>query len=341
MKRTGVLFILALVSVLAGCSKKPTAIVELSYTLQPKQALAAQYMNIAVYNTRVDGDKGEFDEKKWSEMTADLIQYNLQQAAEKNNLPLKLVDREHMKVALGEKDLAAADITDSGDTVASAKIEGAGAILTSKITIKIDKQQGKGRTLSDVGAWAGHWGGGGSAHTEEVDKESRNITVTCQFQLKDPATNGTIVAFSGKPTQNYERGKTSPFFGGSKTESDMTPRDKIIGEIVENQLQQFLVKFVPTEIGETVKVEAGGSEASVAGVRLLTVDDYDGAYGKFKAALAEKEDDHKSLFGAGVCCEKMKKFDEAKKYYKMALSYDTKEPKYGAAVERVSAVKGG
>lgn len=340
MKRFSVLGTLALFLLVTGCGKKVTATVDVAYTLEPRQPLAEQYMSIAVYDARMEGDKGEFDEQKWSEMTADLIQYNLQQAAEQHQVPLKLVDREHMKVALGEKDLAAADITDAGDEVASAKIVGASAILTSKITIKIDKQTGKGRTVSDIGGWGSRWGGGGSVHTDEVEKESRNITVTCQFQLKDAGTNETIVAFSGKPTQHYERGKPSPFFGGSKTESDMTPRDKIIGEIVESQLQQFLVKFVPTETAASIKVEASGNEASQGAVRMLVVDDFEGALAGFKQAISENQDDHKSLFGAGVCCEKLGQLDEALKYYKRALSLETKDKKYNAAVERVSSVRG-
>ena len=339
MKRVAVLGTLGLMVALTGCGGKRTATVGLQYTIQPKQALPPQYMSIAVYNARMEGDKGEFDEKKWSEMTADLIQYNLQQAAENHNVPLKLVDREHVRIALGEKDLAAADITEGGDQMASAKIEGASAILTSKITIKIDKQKGKGRTVSDVGGFASHWGGGGDVHTEEVDKESRNITVTCQFQLKDPSTNATIVAFSGKPTQHFERHQTSPFFGGSKTESDMTPRDKIIGEIVEGQLQQFLVKFIPTDITAEVKVEPGGSESSKEAVKLLVTDNYEGALESFKQAVSEKDDDDKSLFGAGVCCEKLGNLDEALRYYKQAQSCKTKEKKYAEAVERVSALK--
>jgi hypothetical protein len=53
-------------------------------------------------------------------------------------------------------------------------------------------------------------------------------------------------------------------------------------------------------------------------------------------AIAEEPTDHKSLFGAGVACEKLKHMDEALKYYKMARSYDAKEAKYTEAVERLS-----
>ncbi len=232
MKRIGVLTTLALLMVITGCSKKPTAMVDFTYTIQPRQPLSADYMSIAIYDTRMEGDTGEYDQKKWSEMTADLIHHHLQQAAEKHGIPLKLVDRQHIKLALAEKDLAAADITDSGDDMASAQIEGATAILTSKVNIKIDKQKGKGRTISSLGAIAGGWGGGGHVGSSEVDKESRNITVMCQFQLKDAGTNSSVVSHTGDFEQRADKGKPSPFFGGSKTEADMTPRDQVIGDIV-------------------------------------------------------------------------------------------------------------
>lgn len=329
---------LALLVLASGCGDKQVATVELTTTVQPKAPLDAKYMQIAVRNADVGGDTQEFDQKKWAIMTADLIQYSLQQAAEKYNVPLKLVDREHLKLATEEKDLAAAGITDSGDKVASAQLQGASAIITSKVTIKIDKQKGKGRTISDLGGWGANFGGGGHVRTEEVDKESRNITVQCQFQLKDPATNEIIVPYSGPPAQLYTRTKTSPFFGSSKTEADMTPRDHDIGTLIDRQLREFLVKFVPTEIIAQAKVRPGKHEMSAAGVRALVIDDYETALENFKQAIAAEPNDHRSMFGAGVACEKLKKYDEALKYYKLAQSFEPKDGQYADAVARVSAL---
>lgn len=323
----------------AGCGKKPTAIVDFSYTIQPKQPLTEE-LKIAVVDARMEGDKGEFDEKKWSGLAAEMIRSRLQNSTDAHKLPITLVDREHVKKSLAEKDLAAADLTDSPEELGSAKIEGANAMLTSKITIKIDKQKGKGRTVSGLGAVAGHWGGGGHVQTDEVDKESRNITVACQFQLLDVTKHAILVGYSGEPVQNFEKGKTSPFFGGSKTESDLTPRDKVIGAVVDDQLTKFLCKFVPTEIKDSCEVKAGGNKLSEEAVKAMVVDDYEGGLAKFKAAIAENADDHKSLFGAGVCCEKLEKLPEALKYYKQARSMEPKDEQYRAAVERVSMLLG-
>ena len=174
--------------------------------------------------------------------------------------------------------------------------------------------------------------------TSEVDKESRSITVMCQFQLKDAGTNAVIVAHTGDFEQRKDKGKPSPFFGGSKTEADMTPRDEVIGDIVRRQIRDFLVKFVPTDIKATCEVKAGGHEMSAEGVYALRAGNYETAMANFKQAAAEDRDDHKSLFGAGVCCEKLEKYDEAIKYYKQARSIKPKEGQYRDAVARVAAV---
>lgn len=339
MKRMSVLAVLCALAAASGCSKSPTAVVDFSYPLTPKNPLSEQYMRIAVRNTQVAGSTAEFDQKKWAVMAADMIQYNLEQASEQHNIPLKLVDREHMKLAMEEKDMAAAGITDSGDDVASSALAGASAIITSKVTIKIDKQKGKSRTVSGGSAWAFLRGGGGSVHTAEVEKESRNITVQCQFQLKDAGTNEIIVSHSGKPSQYHNKAKRPGFFmGSSKTEADMEPRDQIIGALIEKQLKQFMGKFVPTEIEASCEVKAGSNDMSKEGVNALVVDDYESALRKFKMAIAEEPTDHKSLFGAGVACEKLKRLDQALKYYKQARSYKAKEAKYAEAVERVSSM---
>jgi tetratricopeptide (TPR) repeat protein len=120
----------------------------------------------------------------------------------------------------------------------------------------------------------------------------------------------------------------------------MTPRDQVIGDIVRKQIQDFMVKFVPTEIKAQCEVKAGGHEMSTEAVRALVVDDYETALNGFRQAIAEDVDDHKSLFGAGVCCEKLENYAKALKYYKQARSIKPKETQYGAAVKRVSAMSG-
>jgi hypothetical protein len=340
MRRILPLLVVSLLAAWTGCSKKPIATVEFTHQLQPKAPLDARYMQIAVRDAQVEGDTAEFDQKKWCRMTADMIQHHLEKAGEKHNLPIKLVDRDHVKLTMEEKDLAAAGVSDKGESLASAQITGANAILTSRVTIKIDKQVGKQRTINAMSVFASAWSrggaGGGSVDSEEVDEERRNITVQCQFQLKDASSNDVVVSYNGAPAQHTQNTKASPFFGSSQTEADMTPRDRVIGEIVERQAQEFMGKFVPMEVRTSVEVEPSSEDESIAGVRSLVEENYEAALGHFKQAIAADADDHRSLFGAGVCCEKLNRLDEARRYYKLAESLDKGEPRYKAAVGRIA-----
>ena len=193
--------------------------------------------------------------------------------------------------------------------------------------------------------FASVFGGGGGMSTSEVEKESRNITVSCQFQIKDAGTNEIIASHNGRPAQYHNKAKRPGFFfGSSKTEADMEPRDRIIGALIEKQLKQFMCKFVPTDIETSCEIRPSSHEMSIAGVEMLVAatdtSDFEIALGNFKQAIAEKATDHRSLFGAGVSCEKLKKFPEALKFYTRARPYEKDEQKYADAVERVSRMAG-
>jgi len=347
MKHLSTVLSLTVLAAVAGCGpKKPTATILFSSLRQPTQPLSEQYMKIAVRNAQMKGDTGEYDQTKWSKMTADLLRYYLQEASEQHGVPIKLVDRQHVAMAMEEKDLAAAGITDNGDDVASAAIKGANAVVTSLVTIKIDKQVGKKRSIKAMNLFAHAWshggGGGGGVDTEQVDEEARNITVQCQFQLKDAGSNDIVVSHSTRPSQDFTRTKASSFFGSSKTEADMEPRDKVIGGMIETHVLDFLAKFIPTESRFAVQVKSSGHEMSREGVRILvyaeTPEQFAQALTSLKQAIAEDPDDHRSLFAAGVCCEKLNKTAEARKYYRQAASLSSKDPQYAAAVARVSGM---
>lgn len=334
MRNLGIVFSFCVLSIgLTGCgggAKKTTATVNFSMTTQPREPLPERYMRIAVYNADVTAEAGSdtFDEKKWRELAADFVQSELQRAADEHNVPIKLVDREHMKASLGEKDMAAAGVTEGGDAVSSSALAGAQAILTSKITVKIDKQSKteykQGRSFRGISL-----GSGGSETTE-----SRNITVSCQFQLKDVATNEIIYGYTGKPRRHYEGGKGG-FFKKSKTEVEMEPRDEVIAQIVEKELHVFMSKFVPVTFEDSTMVEPSGNENCKAGTAALNAEDWETALEKFKAAIAEKPEDGKALYGAAVACEKLGRFDEARKYYKQALGYEPEADNYLAGLARV------
>lgn len=344
MKRSVTVTVLAMLVLVGGCGpKKPTATVAFSYTDAPREPLSEQYSNITVYDATMQGDTNEYDQNKWAKNTADMVRFYLQEARERHGLPIQVVDRAHGKLALGEQDLADAGLTDDRGDIGSSGLEGIDALITSDITVKIDKQKGKRRTVDamSVAAFAGRsWGGGGgSIRTTEVDEEARNITVSCQFQLKDPKGNRMIVSHSTRPSQEYTETKASPFFGSSKTERNMPPRDQVIGAMIEKHVLDFLGKFLPVTTVAEVVVKAGDHEMSIAGVKIMVYADSPGeferALGLLKQAIAEKDDDHRSQFAAGVCCEWLGRIPEARRYYKQAASSKPKEEAYSLAVGRV------
>ncbi len=149
-----------------------------------------------------------------------------------------------------------------------------------------------------------------------------------------------LVSHAPPPSQDYVETSASPFFGSSQTEKNMPPRDQVIAGMIEDQMFDFLQKFVPVSRKYVVEAMSSRHEMSVAGVRALnaaaTDSDYQQALGMFKQALADDPDDHRSQFAAGVCCEKLGNMTQARRYYKTAESLKPNEDKYAVGAARVT-----
>jgi hypothetical protein len=332
MKYVSALTILIAFVIGTGCGG-PTAEVTFTDMSQPSQPLSSEYMHIAVYQAETSGS-AEYDQEKWREIAADTIQAVLEDAKNQHNIPIQLVDRQHVKIALAESDMKDAGIT--GGAPPSSALSEATAIITSKVNVKVDTQKGKKRSLN-VGAIAGRVAGfGGGPASRELDEIKRTITVQCQFQLKaNDGSNTIIVSHNGRPEQLEEEAKASAFSSSSKTEQDLTSRDKVIGAIVEKQIRDFTSKFIPTEYSASVEVESSSNEDCAMGVKSLVLGDWDSALMRFKKAVEANDKDDKALFGAGVASEKLGRLSDAKRFYKLARSYDMDQPHYAASVRRL------
>ena len=110
--------------------------------------------------------------------------------------------------------------------------------------------------------------------------------------------------------------------------------------MIEDQMFDFLQKFVPVSIEYDVEVKASGHEMSIAGVRVMvtaeTPGEFESALGSLKQAIAENPGDHRSQFAAGVCCEKMGNMAEARRHYRTAESLKPNEDKYAVGAARVA-----
>ena len=78
---------------------------------------------------------------------------------------------------------------------------------------------------------------------------TRTMTVHSSFKLIDSHTSKEWES-SVSTHQGTDETRVSPFFGSSKTEADLTPRDRIIGTLVEQAAQDFIEKLVPRRISQ-------------------------------------------------------------------------------------------
>ena len=313
------------------------AIVPISYTLQPTKSLPPGLETVAI----LPAERGPATDEKWSDMTVSIVQHLIQQANEKYGAKLEVADRTETTKVFAEADMKAAGMTSEGGNLGKpAQVLGVQAFILSKINVKVEKHEGKQRTVDggSLAAWGGHyWGGGsGSVSTSEVETVTRNMTVQTEFKLTDAKTGKNWATLSPKPYRATEKTKASPFFGSSKTEAELTPRDQIIGTLVERGARDFCSQFIPCDVEYEVEVASSGNEDCKQGVKLLRGDMYEEALAQFKASVAANAEDHRALFAAGVTCEKLGKYDEAMKYYKLAVMQKA-EPQYAEAKNRLAA----
>ncbi|MFH0983546.1 MAG: tetratricopeptide repeat protein [Planctomycetota bacterium] len=329
----------------AGCgggSEKATVAIE--YMLNPSKGLPPGMNSVAVLDAKVN----EVTDTKWSEMAANYVQHLIQEANDKYGAQVQVADRKHTSSVMKEQDMAAAGMVESPKAGAVAKQLGVQGLIMTEINVKVETHKGKGRTVSamDMFGGGGHgWGaGGGGVQTTEAETVSRNITVQTDFKLVD-AANQKNWDTQTRTYRESDKTKVSPFFGSSKTEAALTPRDEIIGAAVETGAREFVSKLVPCAVRYEVEVTSSGQENCVRGVKLLRGDMYAEALSEFKAALVAKPEDDRAAFAAGVCCEAMGNFEQALSYYKQAMvskdreEYQDAKKRISENIERIRKVK--
>jgi len=319
-----------------GCSSSERATALVTYTVTPDVGLPPGMSSVAVLDSTVN----EATDTKWSEMAANYIQHLVQESNQKYGTSLQVADRKQTSRVMTESELSASGMAASENPGATAKLLGVQGLVMSEINIKTRVDAGRQRTVSamDVFAYGGshYGGGGGGVDTEEVETATRNITVQTDFKLVDSATGKNWVTYSPKAYSQTDRTKASPFFGSSKTEAEMTPRDEIIAAAVEQGARVFVSRFIPCEVTHEIEVESSGNEACIQGVKYLRGDMNAEAHAQFRAAIAEDPDDDKAVFAAGVACELLGRHAEALDYYKRACVLKA-EPQYLDAKNRLSA----
>ena len=317
-----------------GCGGSEKSTITIEYVLNPSVGLPPGMTSVAILDAKVN----EVTDTKWSELAANYVQHLIQESNEKYGANLQVADRKHTSTVMKEADMAAAGMVASANPGATAKLLNVQGMVMVEINVKTRVDKGKGTTVSGVpGLGFSRYGLGSGANTKEVEKVSRHITVQTNFKLIDAATSRDWTTHTESHNQS-DKTKISPFFGSSRTESSLTPRDEIIGAAVELGARGFVSKLIPCAVRYEVELKSSAQENCAQGIKMMRGDMFEEAMSQFKMALAENPEDHRAAFAAGVCSEALGNFDQALRYYKQA-SMGKNVAEYVVAKKRIAENK--
>ena len=160
------------------------------------------------------------------------------------------------------------------------------------------------------------------------------MTVQLDFKLVDTSNNRDWEHYSPRPYVATDRTGASAWFGTSRTEADLTPRDRIVAGLVQRGVKEFICRILPCFIAVDAYVVSSGHSACRDGVKLLRGEMFIEALAGFRSALEDNRNDHQSAFAAGVASEALGRYDEALHYYREACTVRN-SPKYLAARDRM------
>lgn len=334
-----------------GCGPKSESFnVTISYVLEPTRQLPEGLTAVAINDAGVMAQGTDEDadrSRKWSKIAADGMEQMIQEAAAKYGSPLTVAKRRDTAKVLQEKDLKLAGIADGAKAAQAAKLLNVQALIMSELNIRVEVKKSRKTTfdVTSVAAAAGYrWGGGGgSMGAREAEAVSRNMTLQCKFSMFDANTSEAIFEYAPKPFRKRDTKKPGVVFGRSAGEADLDPVDMYIGELVEQGTREFVSMFVPCRVEYTYELKSGPGKGSADGILRLRSDDLESAMRLFENAVADKPDDHRSMFALGVTAELMQDWEKALKCYQqvsgMAGLGEEEVNLYLAAKERVKAHK--
>jgi tetratricopeptide (TPR) repeat protein len=110
--------------------------------------------------------------------------------------------------------------------------------------------------------------------------------------------------------------------------------EEYVKKILAEMAEEFCGRIYP--MGETISVNMcqGWSEYDRRGRELAKRGDYVGALAELRRAIDARPDDHAAIYNAGVICEAMGDYRQAKDYYQRAVRLRHKSV-YEAGCERV------
>jgi len=304
---------------LSGCGEDKA--ITLSYNRPAEFNIPRKIRRLAVAEF---GGKTASD-KQWGEIATDLLTSALDQYNKKFHR-YQLYERKRLKAIIEEQQLQMA-ITDSATATKMGKLADVHAMIWGTVHV-IHKDERATRVVPDIMR----------RRTKTVRYTKRYCMAAVNFTMDDIATGKTLTSVTVTREYDSEKDKKS---GGAKigktlgfSGDNLPPADKVIHELINQCVEQFLARISPHEITVSEKLEKGKSSTVKDGNKFAISKEYADALKLYKQAIKDRPDDDGAMFNAGLMCEALGELKKAEDYYQKAIGLKVKA-KYIRARRRV------
>ncbi len=272
-----------------------------------------------IYENSLEVSSGPFtrrDGEMWQNALRSQIAAVLQERADANGCRIELVERDQLSRMLDERDLKLADIVEGEATelrMLPVDVFIFGEISGRTVIHKEYRSSSWGRAAAMVP----YVGGLVAAEASRPKLRLRRVmTFEGNLRVVDGA-NGRKWLTHAISEQRQEDKKSHMFRDVS--ELSLLPAESEISGMLESEVREFIGRMLPRSIAIQFELKSSSDEASQQGVRFAEVGQWADALEAFKAAILADAEDDRSLFGAGLACEQLGRFDDAEKYYRQAV----------------------
>lgn len=310
--------VLAGAFLLCGCGPEP--VVQIRYdrpaTYEIPESVVS--LGIAEFGGQTDEDR------KWGNIAADRLAMDLD-SYNRRYSRYQLVDRKRLKAILDEQDLQAA-FSDPAEAVQAGRIARVDAMIygSASVTQRDD-------TITRTGIDPLR------RSLREVQQTRRYVMAAVNFTITDISTGKAL----GSVTAMREFDSDEAASDGSKVlgamgfaNSDLPAADQVTAQLIHECVEEFVSRISPHEVVLQEKLRKGRSEPVRTGNKLAEAGSYDEALEMYLAALEARPDDHEAAFNAGVMCEKLRRLEDAGRYYDRSFRLKP-EQDYVTARQRV------
>jgi tetratricopeptide (TPR) repeat protein len=271
------------------------------------------------------------DDKYWGDIASDRLAAELETYNRKFDR-YELVDRKRLKAVLDERDLQLA-VSDTATAGQAGKIANVNAMIYGSVSVTIRNEQVAGTTVNPI-----------SRSVSPTTHTRRYCIATVNFTMDDIDTGKTLATASpsreydsDKPAEGRQGSGGSPILSGAKNvmgfNSEPPPAEKIVSDLIDQCVYEFLSKISPHEIVVKEPLLKGKSDQVKVGNTLAAAKDYAQALEAYLEATRLNADDHQAYFNAGLMYEATGKLDEAAGMYAKAFQIKPTE-QYALARKR-------